>query len=269
MPQLSTPDGVVINYSDVGSGQPIIFLHGWLMSSMVWTAQQRLMEKFRIIAPDLRGHGESGGTVFSYDGCVADLVTLMDALGLEQAIVVGWSMGAQIALHSWSQLQSRLVGLVLVGGTPMFCRQEGYGYGVPLAEARGMAVRLKRNFNLAAGEFYQGMFTPAERIGHDVNDMSKSIVGRLPEPALALSALNELIRSDLRGVLPGISIPVLLLHGGADHICLPEAALYMHDKLPHSRLEIFPAVGHAPFLTSPSEFNALLTDFARGAYDRN
>lgn len=269
MPQIRTPDGAVINYSDAGSGQPIIFLHGWLMSNLVWAYQQRLTENFRIIVPDLRGHGGSGGAVFSYDSCVADLGTLLDALGMDKAIVVGWSMGAQIALHSWPQLQSRLAGLVLVGATPLFCRQEGYGHGVPLADARGMAVRLKRNFNLTAGEFYQGMFTPDERMEHAVNSLSKSIVGRLPAPALALSALNELIRADLRDVLPDISIPVLLSHGGADRICLPEAAIYMHDKLPHSRLEIFPGTGHAPFLTRPSEFNALLTDFARATYDRN
>jgi len=91
----------------------------------------------------------------------------------------------------------------------------------------------------------------------------------MPEPALALSALIELIRSDLRAALPDISIPVLLVHGGADHICLPGAAIYMHDNLPNSRLEIFPGIGHAPFLTRPSEVNALLTDFARAAYDRN
>jgi pimeloyl-[acyl-carrier protein] methyl ester esterase len=267
MPQLLTSSGRKLFYRDSGQGTPLMFIHGWLMSGKVWACQSPLTDGFRVIVPDLPGHGESDGDEFDYAHAVADLVELCEYLRLERVVLVGWSMGAQLALRSFPLLRNRLAGLVLVGGTPLFCREDGYDHGLPPAEARTMALRLRRSFSRTAGEFYQGMFSPAEVREHAPAPLAGSIVGRLPELPLALAALDELIRTDLRNQLAEITAPVLLVHGEADRICLPGASSYMHDKLPNSRLHLFAGAGHAPFLTRAGEFNALLVAFARGLDD--
>ncbi|HZV83218.1 MAG TPA: alpha/beta fold hydrolase [Geobacteraceae bacterium] len=267
MGQLLPKESAGMVYTDGGQGLPLLFLHGWLMSRQVWTCQTQLAECFRVIAPDLRGHGETGGEEFSYASCVADLVAFIDHLGLGKVVVVGWSMGAQIALQLTSRLRDRVAGLVLVGGTPLFCKEEGYGHGVPQAEARSMALRLRRSFNRTAGEFYQGMFSPDDVMRTDISVMAKTVAGRLPRLPVALAALEELVRTDLRGLLADIPVPVLLIHGGADRICLPGASRFMHEVLPDSRLQLFSGTGHAPFLTMPAEFNSCLSAFAREVYD--
>jgi len=250
-------------YDDSGHGLPLLFLHGWLMSRQVWCFQAGLADCFRVIAPDLPGHGESGGVDFSYAATVADLVEFVDHLGLERLVIVGWSMGSQIAALLASRLKEKVTGLVLVGGTPRFCREDGYPHGVPLAEARSMGVRLRRSFNGTAGEFYRGMFSPSEVATLDINAMAKTVAGRLPPPSVALAALDELIRADLRGMLAGLAAPVMLMHGDADRICPPGASRYMHGILPHSQLHLFPDTGHAPFLTRPEEFNSHLSRFCQ------
>lgn len=268
MPHVLTSSGEKLFYRDSGQGLPLVFIHGWLMSGKVWADQASLTGAgFRIIVPDLPGHGESDGAGFDYAHAVAALVELCEHLHLEKVVLVGWSMGAQIALRSFPLLRNRLAGLVLVGGTPLFCSEEGYAHGLPPAEARTMALRLRRSFSRTAGEFYQGMFSPEEVRAHAPASLAGAIVGRLPELSNALASLDELIRTDLRNQLAEITAPVLLMHGEADRICLPGASGYMHDKLPNSRLHLFAGAGHAPFLTREGEFNALLVTFARGLND--
>jgi len=264
MREFLAADGSRLAYLDRGEGRPLLFLHGWLMSHKVWAYQLPLGDRFRLVAPDLRGHGESGGDGFSYCGCASDLAGLMSHLELEDAVVVAWSMGAQIALRSLPLLRSRVSALVLVGGTPCFCSREGYPHGVPLAEARGMALRLRRGFTRTAGEFYRGMFSPEDEGSNDIGSMAKAVVGRLPQLQVALDALDELVNSDLRSQLQDVDLPVLLLHGDSDRICPSGASRYMHEQLPQSRLHLFPKAGHAPFLTRTAEFNSLLSEFAGG-----
>lgn len=129
-----------------------------------------------------------------------------------------------------------------------------------------MALLLRQNFTRTAGEFYRGMFSAADVEHVDIHTMAKCVTGGLPQPSVALAALNELIRADLRSLLSGISAPVQLIHGDADRICLPGAAHYMLAEIPFSRLQIFPGAGHAPFLTMSAEFNACLSAFAREIY---
>jgi len=264
MKEFLATDGSRLAYWDRGEGRPLLFLHGWLMSHKVWAYQLQLCDSFRVVAPDLRGHGESGGDGFSYSGCANDLAGLMNHLELEDAVVVGWSMGAQIALRSLPQLRDRVSAFVLVGGTPCFCSREDYPNGVPLAEARGMALRLRRGFSKTAGEFYRGMFSPEDERSNDIGSMAKTVVGRLPQLQVALDALDELVNSDLRSQLQDVDLPVLLLHGDADRICPSGASHYMYEHLPDSRLQLFHGAGHAPFLTRTAEFNSLLSELAGG-----
>ena len=144
-------DGSRLSYTDSGTGIPLLFVHGWLMSRRVWALQSSLADTFRMITLDLRGHGADGSGVFTYEGCCEDIARLISCLQLDRVVLVGWSMGAQIVLRAHCQLAEKIAGLVLVGGTPLFCRCDDFDCGIPLAEARTMALQIKRDYQRTAG----------------------------------------------------------------------------------------------------------------------
>lgn len=269
MPRFIASDGTVINYGDIGSGPPLVFIHGWMMSSAVWKYQYPLSNYFRFITPDLRGHGTSSGALFSYPACRDDLVDLFDHLSLENVTLVGWSMGSQILLYSWPRLMKRVAALVLVSGTPCFCSHGEYRHGLAVAEVRSMAARLRRNFARTAGEFFKGMFAPGEIGPARYSEIARDVSGILPSTDVAFTALDALIQTDLRNELDHVSTPALLLHGSEDVICPVSASRFMSEKLRSARMAVFEGSGHAPFLSSDLEFNRIVQEFAQEVYGRD
>ncbi len=269
MPFIETSTGVNIYYEEAGEGRPLVMLHGWAGSGRLWGFQRDLAENFRLVIPDLRGHGRSSAPASGYllENLAGDIVTLFERLDLTDAVLLGWSMGSQVALATFPQLRKRISGLVLVGATPRFPATDGYLHGLPANELRGMELRLKRDFNRTMEEFFRGMFAAGELTREQGERINREIVmkGGLPEPAVARAALGILSTADLREVLPAIDRPVLLIHGSADTICPPGAARYMTDRLPNARLELFDGAGHAPCLSRPEEFNAILRVFLQEA----
>jgi non-heme chloroperoxidase len=261
MAEFTAEDGSVIVYSDHGEGIPVLLLHGWMMSRRVWYFQESLSDHFRVIKIELSGHGDSRESEFSYDSCLKDIAELLAYLKIDRVVVTGWSMGAQIAIRFNSVTSLRVAGMILVGGTPCFCKQSDFAFGVPKSEVRSMAQRLKRDYESTAGEFFKGMFTEGEISKPDLVRIANNAIGRLPDYSVAVSALNELVESDLRSLLPGISVPVLLVHGADDKICLPGASGLMSSMIPRASLKMFAGTGHAPFLSRPERFNSLITGF--------
>ncbi|RII27373.1 MAG: O-methylpimelyl-ACP methylesterase [Geobacter sp.] len=273
MPLFESPSGVSIHYEESGSGQPLVLVHGWSASSSFWRFQEPLAESCRLISVDLRGHGRSSSPVSGYGltDLTDDLITLFDALSLQDAVLLGWSLGSQVVLSAFPHLRERLAGLVLVGGTPRFTLAEGYDHGLPPSEPRGMGTGIRRDFQKTMGGFFRRMFAPGELSREQENRIAREIVipGRLPEPFVALATLDILTTADLRGMLPSVDRPVLLIHGAADVICPPSASRYMAEHLPHPRLVELAGTGHAPFLSRPEEFNLILSGFMEGLHGRD
>ncbi|HBG06938.1 MAG: O-methylpimelyl-ACP methylesterase [Geobacteraceae bacterium GWC2_58_44] len=268
MPFAETPAGVTLHYDETGSGRPIVFLHGWAMSGRVWRFQQRLVDDSRLIFLDQRGHGQSspseGYTVQDFAG---DLVSFFDQLALDNAVLVGWSMGVHVALQAFPALRSRLAALVLVGGTPRFTTADDYPHGQSPLEVKGLGLRLRRDYQKTMGEFFRGMFAEGEMQGVQYQRIVHEIVmgGRSPDPDTARQSLQILSVVDLRDQLPLIDRPVLLIHGELDKICPASASAYMADRLPMGRLKVMEGCGHAPFMTRPEQFNGLVREFLADA----
>jgi len=269
MPIIHAKDGTSISFSDQGSGPPVLFLHGWMMSRKVWHFQQPLTSILRVIALDFRGHGRSDSPDFSYAACLNDIEVLLDYLEIENIVVVGWSMGSQLAINTYARLKTRISGLILVGGTSRFCSSADYPCGLPLKEARGMAIRLKRDYREASRHFFKSMFSVAEAASADLPDFAAKTTCSLPPLQIALAALAELTNSDLRHLLPGLNLPVLLIHGAEDSICPVGSAEFMAKRLPQAALRIIPSAGHAPFLSAAEIFNAAVTVFVRTVNGRD
>ncbi len=262
-------------YEELGEGSPIVFIHGWAMSGIVWHFQKKaLTDSWRVIVPDLRGHGRSVApmsTKLTLSDMAEDLVELIQGLSLERVVLVGWSLGGMVALEAFAALKELLAGLVLVGTTPRFVAGEGYAHGLPSKDIRGMAIRLQRDYAKTMGDFFKKMFAPDEIQQDQYQRVVREIIllGRQPASGVALQGLELLAGADLRRILPRIDRPVLLLHGSCDTISLPAASQYMAEHIPDSEMEVMKGCGHAPFLSHPEEFNRLLGGFLERLHVRD
>lgn len=269
MPFLETAQGVRIHYETAGDGPTLVFLHGWAMSGRVWRFQEGLADRYRLVVPDLRGHGLSSApdSGYSYANFANDLVALFEALRLDNAVLIAWSMGVQVALQAYPLLKERLAALVFVSGTPRFTAGADYPHGLPSVETKGMALRLKRDQAGTLSDFSRRMFAEGElHQRHAERMISEAIRGESPQYHALQESLASLASADLRTALPSVALPVLLIHGSADTICPPSASRYMAGQLPDARLVVMEGVGHAPFLSRSAEFTVLLTKFLDGIH---
>lgn len=260
--------GTRLWYEDHGAGRPLVLLHGWCMSSAVWRFQfEGLAGSYRVIAPDLAGHGRSGpsGAGYTLEGFSADVAALFHHLDLGDALLGGWSMGGQVALEACGHLTERLAGLVLISATPRFTASEDFPWGLAPVEAQGMAVKLRRNAQRALEGFKGRMFASDELTDPTLAAKVQALLDDvpIPETGAALESLEALAEADQRALLPPIGLPTLVINGEHDRICLPGASDYLGQRIRFSSRQVMAGCGHAPFLTRSREFDACLVQFGR------
>ena len=264
MPIAETPAGVSLHYEESGNGRPVVFLHGWAMSSRAWRFQQQLAEGCRLILLDQRGHGQSSPAAgYTVEDFAGDLAAFFEQMALEDAVLVSWSMGVQVALQAFPAIKSRLSALVMVGGTPRFTTTDDYPHGQSPLEVKGLGLRLRRDYQTTMGAFFKSMFAEGELDSAQYQRIVHEIVmgGRSPDPEAARQSLLILSATDLRRALPSMDRPVLLIHGELDTICPAAASVYMAERLPMASLKLMQGCGHAPFMTRPEQFNDLVRAF--------
>ena len=132
-------DGRMIFYREAGSGQTLLLLHGWSMSSAVFQeVMQLLANDFHVLAPDLSGHGASelSGTNLDLDMLAADLEELLGLLQTDTVHLLGWSLGGQVALQMVKRDQIQIEKLILVATTPLFVSTTDWQNGLPPTQVR-------------------------------------------------------------------------------------------------------------------------------------
>ena len=255
-----------------------MLVHGWCMASTVWKYQFDGLsgvyhDPIRFVAPDLRGHGRSsgGGGHLTFDSFSRDLVDLFVELNLTNVVLVGWSLGAQVALQACAELSGRIAGMVLVSGTPRFTASDDFSYGLAASESSGMRLKVQRNMQRARDGFFTRMFAANELESSvaeaEIRQMLSTIP--LPETAAALDSLDALAHADMRHLLSAITIPTLIVNGALDRVCLPQASRYLQTHIPNAEQTVFTACGHAPFLTHSSDFNREIIRFIRSVCERD
>lgn len=255
-------------YQDQGVGRPLVLIHGWCMSSDIWNLQlPELAKSFRVITVDLPGHGRSAPSQgrFSIHESAQAIAGLIDHLDLQSAVLAGWSLGGQVAVSTIKLIRKKLSGLVLIAATPRFTRTEGYPYGLSLAEAEGMALKVRRNSARAREGFAANMFTQDEMLDESRSSEILKLLAliALPDTNSALMALQALVEADYRDSLPLIDLPTLIIHGDSDVICPPGVSAFMAGLIPRADKIVFNGCGHAPFLSQPQQFNDGLKNFSK------
>ncbi len=262
-------DGAQLMVQTAGRGRPLFLVHGWSMSRRFWQRQiEGLAERFMVVAPDLRAHGDSSKALFglTMPQCSRDLRTVMDALGLDQVVLAGWSLAGPLVLDHWRQFGGeRVAALALVEMTP-----------APLASGRWNTHKLAggdvegvskvvrtilEDRQAHADAFVHGMFRSGRAPAADHAFMLAEV---LKTPAAAAASLySDYLLRDYREVLPTVTVPALVAVGHQGPICFgPDCGGHVAGELPKGELRVFEHSGHMPFWEEADAFNQVLIELA-------
>lgn len=255
---------------DIGTGTPVIFLHGWPLSSKMFESQFTLLSEqgFRCIGIDQRGFGKSYAPAsgYDYDRLADDVHAVIRYLKLDQAVLIGFSVGGAIAIRYMARHGGFGISkLALIGAAaPSFTQREDYPYGMTkeaadeqIAAVRRDRPKLLRDFG---GKFVSGEAEPG------VSEPLKAWLHQLGLEASAwgtVRTFESLRDEDLRQDLPQIKVPAAIFQGLLDTICPPEFAKLLLEGIDGSALVTFEQSGHGIPFDEPTRFNNELLDFLR------
>ena len=250
-------DGVPIHYEVHGPREndsdmpPILLSHGYGATCRMWDGQvAAFADRYRLVLWDMRGHGHSGDpsdpALYSHALTVGDMSAVLDACGIERAIIGGLSLGGVMSLAFHLAYPERVRALMLFDTGPGFRNPEARRQWNERAEARARDLEEKGLPNLAGGA--------ETRLGR--HRSARGLVG-------AARGMLTMTDGSLIGSLPQIAVPTLVLVGADDRHFLA-AADYMASKIPGAQKAVIPNAGHAANLDQPEAFNRAVAAFLAG-----
>jgi len=252
-----TIDGLSLHYEVSGTGSPIILVHGFPLSSELWNPIVPALEReYRLIVPDLRGHGRSEASLTATMARYADdLAALLDRIGETRPVVlVGMSMGGYISFEFYRRHRDRVRALVLAN-----TRAQADDPGAA-RDRRELARRVEREGNAPVVEnMIPRLFGP--RASRQLrNEWHGILAATRPEGIVAaLEAMAE--RPDSFPTLASVTCPVLIVAGEEDTLTPLTDARRMQKAAPHSQLEVIPGSGHMSPVENSAAFLAVLRRF--------
>jgi len=254
---------IVLAYDASGSGRPLLLIHGYPLNRSLWRPQlDNLTDAARVIAPDLRSHGESNASEqpYSVDTLADDMLELLDELGLAGPMVLGGlSMGGYVALAFYRRHPERVAGLILAATRPGADSEAGKANrdkAMALAREQGVgAIADSMLPKMLAPETYQSDPGLVHQVRHLL--ASTPLNGVLGD----LAAMRD--RPDSTEMLGSILEPVLVIHGQQDQLIPPSEAEAAFARLPNARLALVPRAGHLLNLEQPEAFDAEVRTFLK------
>jgi 3-oxoadipate enol-lactonase len=252
------PGSAALDYSDEGRGMPVVLLHGFANDRLLWRPQVELLrERFRVIAPSLRGFGDStgaDGAAVSMDQYAEDVARLLDHLEVRAAVMCGISLGGYVALAYALRFPSRLRGLVLANTRAGSDSPQG------LAAREEMVHTLQARGADGVVEGYGDRpFGP--RCPASAKAEIRAMFRRQGVPGLTSATRGMAQRPDRVEALGAIRAPTLVIHGSDDQFIPASDAELMHRAIAGSRYVNIAGAGHLSNVDSPHEFNAALGAF--------
>ncbi|MGP6158171.1 MAG: alpha/beta fold hydrolase [Vulcanimicrobiaceae bacterium] len=256
-------------------GRPIVFLHGWSQSHASWAPQlgsPALAETFRLIALDLRGHGDSDKPPGAYGDSLlwaADVRATLEALELDGAILCGWSYGGYVINDYLRHCgRTRLGGLVYVGaatdaGGRLDYRFMGKGWDgiLPVAGSEEANAYSEGAEQAAAvmRRFVRRCFARPPGVPAELTMLGISLS---TPPRVRRELFARRLRND--DVLAGVTLPTLVAHGELDAIVDVETGKHIAERIGGARLSLYARAGHLPFIEESERFERELLQFAEG-----
>jgi non-heme chloroperoxidase len=262
-------NGVKLHITDLGSGTPVVLIHGYPLSDASWEYQYLPLVKqgYRVIGITLRGFGQSDKpySKYNYDEFADDIKTVLDTLKIEGATLGGHSMGGAIALHYVAKYNAAHVNklALFAAAGPTHTKKPDYPYPFftkeNITQWIGLISKDRPALLAAVGQrFTLNQQTVSPGIGQWLYGIE------LQSSAYAMQqALTALRDEDLRTDLPKIKIPTLILHAKDDQIVAYENAVQMNKAIAGSKLVTFDKSGHALFIEELDKFNNELISFLK------
>ena len=270
---ITVSDGTRIYYKDWGSGQPVVFSHGWPLSADAWDDQMVFLAQrgYRCIAHDRRGHGRSsqpwGGN--EMDTYADDLAALVQALDLRKAIHVGHSTGGgEVARYIGRNGTSRVAKAVLIGAVPpLMLKTAANPGGLPIeafdAIRAGVMADRSQFFKDLTLPFY-GANRSGAKVSQGVRD-SFWMQGMQAGFKGVIDCIKAFSETDFTDDLKKIDVPTLILHGDDDQIVPIGASAMLSSKLvKNSTLKVYPGFSHGMCTVNKDHVNADLLAFIKG-----
>jgi non-heme chloroperoxidase len=273
MSTITVKDGTQIYYKDWGTGQPVVFSHGWPLSADAWEDQMLFLVQrgYRCIAHDRRGHGRSsqpwdGNDLDTY---ADDLAELVDALDLEDAIHVGHSTGGgEVARYIGRHGTSRVSKAVLIGAIPpLMLKTDTNPNGTPIEAFDQLRTAVQKD----RSQFFKDLSIPfygANRTGAQVSDglresfWLQGMLCGMPGAYFCIKAFSE---TDTTDDLKKFDVPTLIIHGDDDQIVPIGASAMLSAKIVKDAiLKVYPGAPHGLCSTLKDAINADLLAFCKG-----
>jgi pimeloyl-ACP methyl ester carboxylesterase len=253
-------NGVLLAYTDQGEGTPVVFLHAYPLGRAMWEPQVRALSPVcRVIAPDLRGHGESDAPLWltTMDTFIEDVRGLLDRLSIREAVLAGLSMGGYIAFGFYRKYRDRVKGLILADTRAQADTPEARRSRFEAAQSA-----YQKGAGVIADLMIPKLFGPAAYAGRpELVEMVRRMILTTPVSGIVcdLMALSE--RPDSVPLLLEIGCPTLIIVGEQDGLTPPDVARFMAERIPGAGLEVIPGSGHLPNLENPEAFNRAVRRF--------
>jgi len=267
VPHHVASDGARIFYRDEGHGRPIVLLHGLMAHGGFFDPQMGLADTFRLIRVDLRGHGESDRDApLSIARLAEDVSELVDRLALDQAIGVGWSLGASVL---WRLLAGdaghRFAAGVVVDMTPRVRNDADWTLGLSAEHCEARTRAMREDFPAFAAAAGNAIFAQRpDGHPHPLSGWASEAFVRNDGEAIA-AIWSSLVGEDFRPLLGRLAVPFLIAHGAGSHLYGADTADHLVAALPDAHAVAFAHSGHSPHLEEPERFNAMLRAFAAKA----
>lgn len=255
--------GIEMAYDDTGGdGAALVLLHGFPFDRSMWREQAlALGGEFRVVAPDLRGSGETplGDGALTMEALAEDVAALLDELNLGRVVLGGLSMGGYVAFEFLRKFRGRVRALVLADTRPQADAEEARR-----AREENARRALKEGMAPVAEAMLPKLLSAGTREGGGevLERVRAMMLGTSPGGAAAtLRAMA--IRRDQTEFLPSVNVPALIIVGSEDAITPPADAEAMAAKIEGSRLVVVEGAGHLSNVERPEEFNCALGEFLR------
>ncbi len=250
---------------DQGSGPPLLFVHGFPLDHQMWLGQiDALADEYRVLAPDLRGFGESESSleVVSMERYADDLVSILDALEVDQPVsLCGLSMGGYVAWQFWKRHARKLDKLIL-------CDTRAVADSTEAALARRELAKdvLAQGTSMLVEAMIPKLFSSKSREKKpDIVEATSAVIQKANRMGVAAALRGMADRPDVTHWLRQIRVPTLVVCGEEDAISVVSEMGEIADQLPQATFTVVPDCGHMAPLEDPAFVNRAIRDFLREA----
>jgi pimeloyl-ACP methyl ester carboxylesterase len=259
---LTTADGTRLRYADRGGGPTaFVLVHGWKQSHRLWDrCVPRLSERHRVVAYDHRGMGESDkpDSRYDFDELAGDLGHVLEALDLDDVVLVGWSMGCTVVLRHMELGGARTRAVVLLNGPLRLTRAPDFPHTMTQEQLDGYLSDVADAWPVAERAFQaEGLRDPLP----ELVDWLWQVAVQTPLD-VALRVVREQARLDLREVVATLTVPVLAAYGRHDPYYPVTLGQWIAEAAPDGRAIVFDHSAHCPPIEESVAFCAALEDFA-------